>query len=44
MLLTSGMTPDEILADHPDLQPEDLQAILLYAAKLSEVGTVLRVV
>lgn len=42
-LLASGMTPKEILADYPDLQPEDLQAVLLYAAKLSEVGTVLRV-
>lgn len=42
-LLASGMTPEEILADYPDLQPEDLQAVLLYAAKLSEVGTVLRV-
>jgi uncharacterized protein (DUF433 family) len=37
------MTPKEILTDHPDLQPEDLQAILLYAVKLSEVGAVLRV-
>jgi len=42
-LLASGMTPEEILADYPDLQPEDLQAVLLYAAKLSEVGAVLRV-
>lgn len=42
-LLASGMTPEEILSDYPDLQPEDLQAVLLYAAKLSEVGAVLRV-
>jgi uncharacterized protein (DUF433 family) len=42
-LLASGMTPAEILADYPDLMPEDIQACLLYAAKLSEVGTVLRV-
>lgn len=42
-LLASGMTPEEILADYPDLEPEDLQAVLLYAAKLVEVKTVLRV-
>lgn len=42
-LLASGMTPEEILADYPDLEPEDLQAVLLYAAKLAEVKTVLRV-
>lgn len=37
------MTPEEVLADYPDLEPEDIQACLLYAAKLSEVGAVLRV-
>ncbi|TBH21701.1 DUF433 domain-containing protein [Thermus thermamylovorans] len=42
-LLASGMTPEEILADFPDLEPEDIQACLLFAAKLSDVGTVLRV-
>jgi len=28
----SGMTNEEILADFPDLEPEDLRACLLYAA------------
>ncbi|AFV77497.1 DUF433 domain-containing protein [Thermus scotoductus] len=42
-LLASGMTPEEILADYPDLESEDLQAVLLYAARLAEVKTVLRV-
>ncbi|ADD27369.1 MULTISPECIES: DUF433 domain-containing protein [Meiothermus] len=42
-LLAGGMTPEEVLADYPDLEPEDIQACLLYAAKLSEVGAVLRV-
>lgn len=42
-LLASGMTPEEILEDHPDLEREDIQAALLYAARLSEVGAVLRV-
>lgn len=42
-LLASGMTPEEILADFPDLEPEDIQACLLFAARLSDLGTVLRV-
>ena len=36
-LLASGMTPEEILQDYPDLEMNDLQAALLYAARLSEV-------
>ena len=31
-LLNSGMTFDEILADYPDLEKEDLQACLLFVA------------
>lgn len=27
--LSSGMTNEEILADHEELQPEDIQAVLL---------------
>jgi uncharacterized protein (DUF433 family) len=34
-LLSSGMTPDEILADYEDLEREDLLAALAYAARLS---------
>ncbi len=30
--LASGMTEAEILADFPDLQPEDIQAALSFAA------------
>ena len=30
--LASGMTPDEILRDFPDLTSEDIQACLAYAA------------
>ncbi len=30
-LLAQGETPDTILADHPDLEPEDLRACLTYA-------------
>jgi uncharacterized protein (DUF433 family) len=36
-LLASGMTPEEILRDYPDLEMDDLRAALLYAARLSEV-------
>ena len=35
--LSSGMTTDEILGDYEDLQKEDIQAVLLYAARLSQV-------
>ena len=30
--LASGMTEEEILADFPDLEPEDIRAALLFAA------------
>lgn len=36
-LLSSGMTTDEILSDYEDLEPLDIQAVLLYAARLSQV-------
>ncbi len=35
-LLSSGMTHDEILADHEDLEREDLLAALAFAVKLSQ--------
>jgi uncharacterized protein (DUF433 family) len=31
--LSSGMTNEEILADYEDLEPADIQAVLLYVAK-----------
>ena len=34
-LLAGGMTSDEILADYPYLEREDIQACLEYAARLS---------
>lgn len=36
-LLSSGMTHDEILADYPDLEREDILAVVGYAARLSRV-------
>jgi uncharacterized protein (DUF433 family) len=38
-LLSSGMSHDEILADYPDLEREDILAVLEYAARLSRVKT-----
>jgi uncharacterized protein (DUF433 family) len=34
-LLSSGMTIDEILADYPDLERDDLLAALAFAAQLA---------
>ncbi|MCS6787520.1 MAG: DUF433 domain-containing protein [Thiobacillaceae bacterium] len=31
-MLAAGMSEGEILADYPDLEPEDIRACLLYAA------------
>lgn len=39
-LMASGMTFDEILADYDDLERADLDACLLFAAKLSTVGSI----
>lgn len=32
-MLASGMTQEEILADYPYLETEDISAVLLYAAR-----------
>ena len=39
-LLSGGMTPEQILADYPDLEPDDLRAVYAYAARLSRVQRV----
>lgn len=33
-LMAKGATTQEILEDYPELEPEDLQAVLLYAYNL----------
>lgn len=43
-LMSSGMTHAEILADYEDLEEADLQACLLFAAKLADVKSVSRLV
>lgn len=35
-LLSSGMSQEEVLADYEDLEPEDILAVLAYAARLSQ--------
>lgn len=37
-LLSAGMKNEEILEDYPRLEPEDVRACLLFAAKLGRVG------
>ena len=34
-LMSSGMSATQILADYPDLEPDDLRACLAYAAQLA---------
>lgn len=36
-LLSGGMTHQEILADYDDLEPDDILAVLVYAARLTQV-------
>ena len=39
-LLSSGMTNIEILSDYPDLEADDIKAVLLYATRLSRVKSI----
>lgn len=36
-LLSSGMTQEQVLADYPDLEVDDLRAACAYGARLSRV-------
>jgi uncharacterized protein (DUF433 family) len=36
-LLSGDMTTEQILADYPDLEPDDLKAACAYGARLSQV-------
>ncbi len=37
--LASGMTEEEILSDFPDLEPEDIRAVLAFAADRERKGS-----
>ncbi|HRI58107.1 MAG TPA: DUF433 domain-containing protein [Saprospiraceae bacterium] len=39
-LLAGGMSQEEILADYPYLEIEDIQACLVYAAKIADAKNV----
>ena len=39
-LLSSGMTAEQILADYPDLEADDLRAACAYGARLTRVNRV----
>lgn len=39
-LLSSGMTTEEILNDYEDLEIEDIQAVLLFAARISKIKSI----
>ena len=39
-LLSSGMTGEQILADYPDLESDDLRAACAYGARLTRVNRV----
>jgi uncharacterized protein (DUF433 family) len=36
-LLAGNMTPEQILADYPDLEREDISACLAFAARLASI-------
>ncbi|MCC5628700.1 DUF433 domain-containing protein [Nostoc sphaeroides CHAB 2801] len=42
-LLSSGMSTEEILADYDDLESKDILAVLLFAARLSQVKSIHRI-
>lgn len=39
-LLSSGMTSEQILADYPDIERDDILAVLAFAARLSRIKSV----
>lgn len=41
--MAAGVTMPQLLDDYPELVPEDIQAVLLYAAELVEETTVFAV-
>ena len=42
-LLAGGMTHDEVLADYPDLEREDISSCLAFGAKLANVQRIMPV-
>ncbi len=42
-LLSSGMSVDDVLEDFDDLEREDIHAVLLYAAKLTQIKRIQKI-
>ncbi len=43
-LLSAGMTHDEIISDYPALEEDDIKACLLYAARLTSIKSIHKIV
>ena len=43
-LLSSGMSIEEILEDYDDLERDDILAVLLFAARLTQVKSIHRLI
>lgn len=43
-LLSGGMTTEQVMADYPDLEVDDLRAAYAFAARLTRVQSIERVV
>jgi len=41
--LAAGITADELLIDYPELEPEDIKAVLLYASRIIESEKVYKI-
>jgi uncharacterized protein (DUF433 family) len=39
-LMSGDMTPEQILADYPDLERDDLRAAIAYGARLSRIKSI----
>ena len=42
-LFSAGMTMEEILEDYPDLEKEDIYACFMFAAKLVNVQSIMKI-
>ncbi len=42
-LLSSGMSPADILEDYPALELQDITACLMYASRLASVATITKI-
>lgn len=43
-LLSAGMTPEEIIADYPAVEADDIKACLQFASRLTSIKSIKKVV